>query len=249
MTLGGGILDMVVFHRMIWRRGRTVAHAQDACRWPALRPAGDGATASLRPTRERLRMPCANAHNIPMPYNADWAWRPQLWCAPLTVVEHHAVRTGTRIGDEIAVFHDGSAADVVLRQEESREMGLPPCGLRMDVSRFDGSFLSLVVDLPRQAIDGLKRTHLLRMDAVLELDRPMKVFARINLRHGPNTAQIIREMPVETRALTLEFDLAYTDLQEKRVEKAWVDLIFEEPEESGVSLHDLTFARRPRAAF
>ena len=45
----------------------------------------------------------------------------------------------------------------------------------------------------------------------------------------------------------VEFDLAYTKLNEKRVEKLWLDLIFEGPEMNQVTLRDLTFSRRPRA--
>ena len=42
-------------------------------------------------------------------------------------------------------------------------------------------------------------------------------------------------------------NLAYSNLNEKRVEKAWVDLIFEQPSMNQVILRDVTFSRRPRA--
>jgi len=45
----------------------------------------------------------------------------------------------------------------------------------------------------------------------------------------------------------VEFDLAYTKLNEKRVESMWVDLIFEGPEMNQVTLRDVTFSRNPRA--
>jgi hypothetical protein len=45
----------------------------------------------------------------------------------------------------------------------------------------------------------------------------------------------------------VEFDLAYTKLNEKRVEKMWLDLIFEGPQMNQVVLRDLTFSRRKRA--
>ena len=44
----------------------------------------------------------------------------------------------------------------------------------------------------------------------------------------------------------VEFDLAYSQLNEKRIERAWIDLIFENPQMSQVILRDLTFGRRPR---
>ena len=45
----------------------------------------------------------------------------------------------------------------------------------------------------------------------------------------------------------MEFDLAYSNLNEKRVERAWIDLIFEGPQMNQIILRDLTFSRRPRA--
>ncbi len=45
----------------------------------------------------------------------------------------------------------------------------------------------------------------------------------------------------------VEFDLSYTNLNEKRVEKIWLDLIFEGPEMNQVTVRDITFSRLPRA--
>ena len=48
-------------------------------------------------------------------------------------------------------------------------------------------------------------------------------------------------------SISVEFDLAYSKLNEKRIEAAWIDLIFEGPEMNQVVLRDLTFSRSPRA--
>ena len=45
----------------------------------------------------------------------------------------------------------------------------------------------------------------------------------------------------------MEFDLAYTKINENRINSAWLDLIFEAPEMNQVVLRDLTFARHRRA--
>ncbi|MEJ2029082.1 MAG: DUF6478 family protein, partial [Maritimibacter sp.] len=55
------------------------------------------------------------------------------------------------------------------------------------------------------------------------------------------------ELPLGEDDVMAEFDLAYTKLNEKRVESAWVDVIFERPENNQVILRDVTFSRRPRA--
>jgi hypothetical protein len=85
------------------------------------------------------------------------------------------------------------------------------------------------------------------MDTIVELEKPLEIFARLNIKHGPNTQQIVRELPLNEEEIMVEFDLAYSTLNEKRVERAWIDLIFENPQMSQVVLRDVTFSRRPRA--
>ena len=75
---------------------------------------------------------------------------------------------------------------------------------------------------------GLSRAHIFRLDTIVEVERPLELFARLNIRHGPNTEQIVREIPKWEEQSTVEFDLNYSSLNEKRVEHAWLDLIFEE---------------------
>ena len=152
------------------------------------------------------------------------------------------------LGDEVTIFHDCQISELTLRQlRNTREADLAPYGLRMDVFRFDGSFLSLVLNLPSSACDGLLKRHLVRMEAIVEVEKPLEIFARLNVRHGPNTEQIVRELPIYDDTVMVEFDLAYTKLNEKRVEALWIDLIFEGPEMNQVTIRDVTFSRNPRA--
>jgi hypothetical protein len=197
---------------------------------------------------ERLALPLEGSTSFPKPFNADWAWRPELWRGPLPHPGLSAVQTRAMLGEEITLFHDCALSELTLRQLRNlRAEDLAPYGLRMDVFRFDGSFLSLVVDLPEEAVDGLKRTHLIRMDVIVELEKPIEIFARLNIKNGPNTEQIVRELDMTQDQIIVEFDLAYSNLNERRVEAAWIDLIFEGPEMNQVVLRDLTFSRRPRA--
>lgn len=197
---------------------------------------------------ERLALPVVGATGFPKPHNADWAWRPELWRGPLAGPGIAAVETKSMLGNEATLFHDCSRSELSLRQlRNTREADLAPYGLQMDVFKFDGSFLSLVIDLPHDAVAGLKRRHLIRMDTIVQMEHPLEMFARLNIRHGPNTEQIVRELPAGEEQVSIEFDLAYTKLNEKRIERAWVDLIFEGPNMNQVVLRDLTFSRRPRA--
>lgn len=196
----------------------------------------------------RLALPMIGSNAFPKPHGTDWSWRPDLWREPLSVPGRSSVQSKTRLGNELTLFHDCQRSELSLRQlRNMREADLAPFGLRMDVFSFDGSFLSLVLDLPGEAMIGLQRRHIIRMDTIVEMEKCLEIFARLNIRHGPNTEQIVRELPLNNNETMVEFDLAYSKLNEKRIERGWIDLIFENPQMSQVVLRDLTFSRRPRA--
>lgn len=201
-------------------------------------------------SESRLALPLIGSNAFPKPHGTDWAWRPGLWRQPLAIAGLSSAQNRDTLGDEVTLFHDCRVSEVTLRQlRNTREADLAPFGVAMDVLGFDGSFLSLVIELPEPAVQGLKRSHLIRMDTIVELESPIEIFARLNIKHGPNTEQIVRELPLQDAHVMVEFDLAYSKLNEKRVEKAWVDLIFEDPKMNQVILRDVTFSRRPRAEF
>ncbi|MGC1496260.1 MAG: DUF6478 family protein [Sulfitobacter sp.] len=252
--LGFRFLDGKIYSRNIMRWARA-ARLAATTELPALRRQRSRARLLkthldrlIHTADERLALPMIGSTSFPKPHNADWSWRPELWRGPLPTPGLSSVQTKSMLGDEVTLFHDCEYSELTLRQLRNlREADLAPYGLRLDVFKFDGSFLSLVVDLPDAGVLGLKRTHLLRMDAIVEMEKPLEIFARLNIRHGPNTEQIVRELPLSEENIRVEFDLAYSNLNEKRVERAWIDLIFEGPQMNQVILRDLTFSRRPRA--
>ena len=197
---------------------------------------------------ERLALPVVGSNSFPKPHNADWAWRPELWRGPLATPGISSVQNKSMLGDEVTLFHDCGRSEITLRQiRNARQEALAPYGLRIDVFRFDGSFLSAVIDLPDEAVTGLKRTHILRVSSIIEMEKHIEIFVRLNVRHGPNTEQVVRELHMNDKDVEVEFDLAYSNLNEKRIEKVWIDFIFEGPEMNQVTLRDLTFSRRQRA--
>lgn len=196
----------------------------------------------------RLALPVIGSNAIRKQPGTDWVWRPDLWKGPISTPGVAAVPTRAQICDGATLFHDCRQSELTLRQiRNMREADVAPYGLRMDVFRFDGSFLSLVIDLPDDGAQGLKLRHLLRIDAIIEVEKPLEIFARLNVKHGPNTEQVVREMPLNGAETMVEFDLAYTKINEKRIERLWIDLIFEGPEMNQITLRDLTVSRRPRA--
>ena len=196
----------------------------------------------------RLALPVIGSNVMRKPMGTDWSWRPDLWKGPIPVPGFSSVPGKAPICDGATIFHDCRRSELTVRQiRNTREADIAPFGFRMDVFRFDGSFLSLVIDLPEEGARGLKLKHLLRMDVIVEMEKPLEIFARLNIKHGPNVEQIVRELPLNEQEVAVEFDLAYSKMNERRVEKLWVDLIFEGPEMNQIILRDVTFSRRPRA--
>ncbi|PTE20424.1 hypothetical protein C5F48_17595 [Cereibacter changlensis JA139] len=249
----GATLDRLRHGWMLRRWGR-IADAAEAMDLATLRRARGRARMLRRQldrvihlAEYRLALPVIGSNALRRPMGADWVWRPDLWRGPMAVAGQAPASGRTVLAEGATLFHDCRAGELTLRQiRNRRETDLAPFGLRLEVFRFDGSFLSLVLDLPAEAVEGLRLKHLIRLELALEREQPLQVFARLNIRHGPNVEQLVRELPPEEEVM-VEFDLAYTKMNEKRVERLWLDLIFERPEMNQVILRDVTLSRRPRA--
>jgi hypothetical protein len=251
----GKVLDQL-FHRRALRRWREAARGSDTADLTRLRTQRNQARALrnhldqlIHVAEGRLALPTIGTSYFSKPHGTDWSWRPELWRGPLPEPGLSSVPTRSQLGNEVTLFHDCNFSELTLRQlRNTREEDLAAYGLRMDVFKFDGSFLSLVIDLPETAAQGMTRAHLMRVDTIIETEKPLEIFARLNIKHGPNTEQIVRELPLNEKDVMVEFDLAYSRLNEKRIEKIWLDLIFEAPDMNQVVIRDLTFARHRRAA-
>lgn len=197
----------------------------------------------------RLTLPVIGSNAIRKPPRTEWAYRPEAWAGPVYPSGIAAVETKQKIGSEVTIFHDCNQSELSFRQvRNTNEDDFAPFGLRMDVFNFDGSFLSLAIEMPREAVEGLRRSHLLRLDMIIDSERPQEMFARLNVRHGPNTEQVVREMDMGQRNIWVEFDMYYTQYDEARGDSMWVDLIFEGPSMNQVTIRDVTMIRRPRAS-
>ncbi len=196
----------------------------------------------------RLALPLIGSNAMQLPLYTDWSYRPEIWRGPIQPRGQASVQTKTSIGSEAMIFHDCRVSELTYRQLRNvSQTDLAPFGLGLDVFRFDGSFLSLSIDLPNDVCDGLGKRHIIRLDCSVDAESPIEIFARLNVKHGPNNDEMVRELPLGSDEVFVEFDLAYTNLDEKRVEKLWVDLIFEGPQMNQIVLRDVTLSRRPRA--
>ena len=196
----------------------------------------------------RLALPRIGSNSFPRPSGSLWAWRPQIWRGPLSRQGVAPVQSKTKLGDQVCVFHDCSASEIMFRQIRNDRTGdLAPFGLKFEVFNFNGSFLSLVLDFPNNATDGLTRGHILRVSSFIESESRLEVFLRLNIKSGPNTEQLVQKLTVNNEDAMVEFDLAYSDLNEKRLGDAWMDLIFENPKMNQIVVRDITFSRYSRA--
>ena len=112
---------------------------------------------------------------------------------------------------------------------------------------FAGSFVSLAIDLPEAAWKGITKGDLIQLDTQVSAETPMTIFARINVRHGPNTDEIVRGIDLSQQQCSVAFDLFYSAIEPDRVSGMWLDFICEKPVMSRVVIHELALSRRPRA--
>ncbi|WP_293574669.1 DUF6478 family protein [Phaeobacter sp.] len=254
----GRITDKLLFNRVLSRWRKIAAQAPDA---PLARLRVQRSRAQalqrqlalvLRAADKRLTLPMEGSTQFPRTHGTDWAWRPGLWRRSAPRHGIAAAASKTRLDDDVQLFHDCNMREITFRQvRNTRPSDLAPFAMRLDVFRFEGSFLSLVVDFPAEALAGLTRDHLIRVDCAIDCEHPLEIFARLNIKNGPNTAQLVREIPLETHSDTLlchvEYDLAYMEMNDKRIERIWLDLIFEAPDMNQITVRDLTLSRSLRA--
>ncbi|MFB2594928.1 DUF6478 family protein [Paracoccus sp. p4-l81] len=188
-----------------------------------------------------------------LPLGTDAVWRPAPWRGPLSPSGRVAADNAAVLCDGVSLHHDCPLQELILRQVPVlRADGQAPYAVRIETLGFAGSFLSLAIQLAPELIEGLRRDHLMRLMLLVQTERPMQIYARLNIRHGPNVEQVLRALPGPNPArpghpVLAEFDLSECEINEKRVESGWLDLILERPQMNAVHLSDLVMMRFPRA--
>ncbi|WP_170330369.1 DUF6478 family protein [Ruegeria arenilitoris] len=250
----GRLLDRYIHRRVIARWREALRGAAEAPE-PQLRQQRDEAR-KLRSQLDmlihkadgRLARPRMGSMQFPKPLGTDWCWRPDLWRGPLSRPGVASAPRRAQMNRQVTLFHDCPLAEIGMRQtRNSSDKDLAAFGLTVDVFGFSGSFLSLSVELPPEAAHGLTKQHLMRTDVQIELEQPLEMFARLNIQHGPNTEQVLRKLDLSNPSNSVDFDLAHLPLNESRIEKIWLDLIFDNPRMNRATLRDLTFCRHHRA--
>jgi hypothetical protein len=242
-------------HRRAIARWRKATQAVGEMEFAALDAENEAARKLLRNIRafkleadSRLALPRIGSNTFPQPPGTDWSWRPKPWRAPVDGGGFAPALSKMELTNELVIFHDCKRTQISLRQTRNmREVDLSPYSIDLEAFHFDGSYLSLVIEVPKASCEGLKKRHLIRLAAVIERERPTQIHARLNVKNGPNTEQVLLTLPDDKNETMVEFDLAYSGLNERRAERMWIDLMIESPAMNKISFRDLTLCRYPRA--
>lgn len=187
-----------------------------------------------------------------LPGGTDWRWLPGIFIDRISPTGVASPVSGRELSGSAALWHDCDLAAVVARQIQNVEVtDLASFGLRIETLGFSGSFLSLAISLPPEALENLTRDHIIRLEISVQVERPINLYARLNVGNGPNTEEILRHLGDMTlgRVSThvIEFDLAMTEMNEKRIDNIWLDLILEQPVMNSVIMREMIFSRHLRA--
>lgn len=187
---------------------------------------------------------------LPRPLHCEWAWRPAPWTAALQPPRLQAAASGQGLAPGVTLHHDAAQGQPGFCQHD-RSAGAPaPFALELTAAGVRAGYVSLALDLPPGAWAGLGARHLLGLTLALEGAVASRLYLRFNIAHGPNLAQLLREVGPELQApagALIEVDLAYAEIRHRRIHKLWCDLILEGPEIGGLCIADVVFTRRPRA--
>ncbi|MDM7458112.1 MAG: DUF6478 family protein [Paracoccus sp. (in: a-proteobacteria)] len=187
-----------------------------------------------------------------LPQGTDWRWRPEVLHSRIARQAIVGPESGMTLVPGVSLFHDCPDRAVILRQRRNgAATDTTPFGLMVEVMGFRGSYLSCSFDLPAQALDRLSTHHVLRLDMVADAERPLAVYARLNVQQGPNIEPVLHkigdDLAGQDNRRVAEFDLGYAELSARVIDKVWLDLILERPAMSALTLRDLVLSRHPRA--
>lgn len=251
-------LDRVVRQRAVqsWARLRRQVAAIRPARLRDLRADAGNLRGELdeflRLSAPRVLASRAELAALPLPAGTDWRWRPEILNDIVRQSGLVAPDSGALLTEGTAVWHDCTDRALIVRQIRNVDAtDLAAFGLRVEAFGFTGSFLSLAIDLPPEVLDGLTLNHIIRFEVVLQSERAQDIYARLNINNGPNTEEALRHLGEvksgHPHARVVEFDLALTQMNEMRLDKVWLDLIFEKPAMNAAMIREMIFSRHLRA--
>ena len=185
--------------------------------------------------------------NVVVRAGSDWVWRPRLWMAPLNASDSVLSGGVLRLGNDLAVFTDAGNNQVAARQTRNLSGGDATLfGLKVEVFGFSGSYVSVVLDLPPSVARGLTPKHILSAAFTMSAEADVQCFAVLNLESGPNKERLVEGFRPSERQLEIGFDLGKTNFDPNRLDRLWLEVIFEPQGMNCVWLRDMSLHRSLR---
>lgn len=190
---------------------------------------------------------------LPFPAGTDWKWRPAVFTGSLPAIGVSAPESGSYVAPDLVVWHDIKDNLLSVRQiHRNQHDGLPPYGVQFDsFAPRDQGYIALTFDLPAEALEDLDKNFVLRVMSVTGAALSAQIYLRLNVEHGPNIEQELRHLDKaldgKTVSLITEFDLGFVEMNPRRMQKIWLDVIVERPEFNSFALRDLVVSRHLRA--
>ncbi len=176
------------------------------------------------------------------PERTDWQHIPDLWLHRISPNQALPATGQTRLG-EAEIYHDAHICETVILQT-AKDAGL---GVTIDTLGFDGSYLSLAIAAPPSILTGLTKQTLIGARLTVRSEKPASVYLRANVRHGPNTARMVRSVDPQKGQQDLEFDIFHTDIVASDVTDIWFDFVLENAAMNMVEISAVQLYRRTRA--
>ncbi len=191
--------------------------------------------------------PAAPVIDVPegfhVPPKTQWGFTPSLQSGITQGGVPGNILTGTVLGPHVTLHHGGDGAQFSIEQTDDYGTGLV-----FDFADFSSDFFSLAFEIPQDGVKDLGRQDLVRFALRTQTSEPFEAYARLNLCHGPNTEQIVRPINIGAGESFAEFDIFYTDYEQKRAANAWIDLIINDPAHKRITLEHVIILRRVRAS-
>ena len=178
------------------------------------------------------------------PVAHEWHWTPRLWQSDCSDHLGGPIASNTPLCDGISIFHDGAAEHLIVSQSKDEDVFV----VDIDTLQSGLGYYSLVAQIPDGVAHSLTREHIIEFSADIT-GHGGAVYIRLNLGYGPNVEQVNILSYTKDNRDCAEFDLWYTKLNKNQMERAWLDIIFDKPEQGGVRISNLSLTRRRRAQF
>jgi len=142
--------------------------------------------------------------------NMLWSWRPELWTVPCP--SSSGTRGAKRWAPHVkhqGVFDDADCAGIIKQLRNDVSQGFAPYGVALELFQFDGSFLSLAIDLTDYLCGTFAKDELIGLSGEIFVERATGFTVRLNIKHGPNTEQLMKVHDVSHSDTGVEFDLEH----------------------------------------